>query len=259
MDNAQCFSLVKGKIEALGEESTRSPSMPIIIFIQMSEIQTERARKEIEALKRVRYNPARLQDIPAYLGSLRHLSAAWLNVQFDKPETRRVWMEKQALGEVSRFELREAIELAFYDDEIMMGKLQAINHGGSNADEIQELSDLVYLAQNNKEKLIEETELTEETINESAELAVELGQIYAKVVVDESTLPEIRVLRDKVYTIIENEMKEIERRARYAFRNSPENASLFSFSYKPAKRKNKKVVPQNDVIVKKADKEMAIV
>jgi hypothetical protein len=66
-----------------------------------------------------------------------------------------------------------------------------------------------------------------------------------KVVVDESTSSETRVLRDKVYTIIENEMKEIERRARYAFRNSPEEASQFTFSYKPAKKK-KKVVPQKD-------------
>ena len=103
----------------------------------------------------------------------------------------------------------------------------------------------LYYAQNNKENLIAETELTEEILNESAELAVELGLIYAKVIVDESTSPEVRVLRDKTYTIIEDAMKEIERRAHYAFRNSPEKASAFTFNYKPAK-KRKKAAPKSE-------------
>lgn len=241
MDSAQYFSLVKGKIDSFDEEKVHSPSMPITIFIQKSEIQNERAKQDLQDLTRVRFQPQKLEDIPALLGALRHLSSAWTDVQFDKPETRKLWQEKQARGEVLRFELSEAISFAFHDDEVMMAKLQAIDRGGSNADNIQELNDLFFIASNNKEKLIQVTELTNEVIKESGEIAMEMGQIYAKVVVDESTSPEVRILRDKVYTMIEDIMKEIERSAHYAFRNYPQKASLFNFSYKALKKKSKAV------------------
>lgn len=240
MDNAQYFSQVKSKIEALDDKLTRAPSMPIKTFIQKAEIQIERAHKMIDALKRVKFNAAILDEIPLFLGALRHLASAWFNIQFDKPETRKIWMEKQEISEEYRFELSAALSLAFHDDDVTMEKLQELNQGGSNADEIQILNDLVYLAQNiNKEKLLAETELTDEKITDAGQLAVELGQIYAKVIVDESTSPEIRIQRDKTFTIIEDAMKEIERRAHYAFRNKPEEASLFTFSYKPSKKKKK--------------------
>lgn len=107
------------------------------------------------------------------------------------------------------------------------------------------------VAQNNKEKIIAETELTEEKIDNAAELATELGQIYAKAVVDESKSPEIRALRDKAFSIVEDVMNKIERRGHYAFRNQPDVAAKYTFSYKPVKRKKKESVVKKSKLKKK--------
>lgn len=118
----------------------------------------------------------------------------------------------------------------------------SFNDGGSNSDMIQDLSDIIYIVRENLQVLLDETELTVEMVDNAAVLAGELGQIYAKAVIDRSKSNELLQLRNKTFTMVEDVMEEIERRGFYAYRDNPKVASLFSFTYTPIKRKQKEAV-----------------
>lgn len=242
MDNEKLFEQKKDKIVSYPSAQTRAPSMPLRYFLQLSEILLELARQHKEALTRAKLKYSMLEGIPELIGALRHLMSAWTDVQFDKPETQVTWKTKQAEGEKARFELIAALRLVFYNDEAMLAKIKAINEGGSNSDMIQDLSDLVYIVRQNLQILLDETELTVEMVDNAAVLAAELGQIYAKAVVDRSKSNELLQLRNATYTMIEVVMEEIERHGYYAYRDDSKMAALFSFTYAPIKRKQKEPV-----------------
>lgn len=239
MDNAKLFEQTKGKIVAFPSAQARNPSMPLRRFLQMAEILLELACQHKEALTRAKFKYSLLDGIPELIGALRHLMSAWTDVQFDKPETQVIWKTKQAEGEKARFELIAALRLVFHNDESMLAKIKAINEGGSNDDMIQDLSDIVYIVRDNLQVLLDETELTVEMVDNAAVLAAELGQIYAKAVIDRSKSNELLQLRNKTYTMIEDVMEVIERRGEYAYRDEAKLAALFSFTYTPIKRKQK--------------------
>jgi hypothetical protein len=96
--------------------------------------------------------------------------------------------------------------------------------------------------------LLDETELTVEIVDNAATLGAELGQIYAKAVIDRSKSSEVLLLRNKTYTIIEDVMEEIERRGFYAYRDDNKLTSLFSFTYTPIKRKEKDVAKSKETV-----------
>ncbi|HEX2958679.1 MAG TPA: hypothetical protein VHO70_17725 [Chitinispirillaceae bacterium] len=242
MDNAKLFEQMKEKIVSFPSAQARAPSMPLRHFLQLSEILLELTRQHKEALTRAKFKYSLLEGIPELIGALRHLMSAWTDVQFDKPETQLIWKTKQAEGEKARFELLAALRLIFHDDEAMLAKIKAINEGGSNSDSIQDLSDIVYIVRENLQILLDETELTVEMVDNAAALATELGQIYARAVVDRSKSNELLQFRNNTYTMIEDVMEEIERRGFYAYRDDSKMASLFSFTYAPIKRKKKESV-----------------
>lgn len=239
MDNAESFAQVKGTIEAFPLDKTRSPSRPLRDFISTAEYALGLALKKKDVLRRAKFDYSKVDDLKMYIGSFRHLSSAWQDVQFDNPESSQIWKAKQAEAEVVFFELIEALRLAFYDDENMQNKIRVILEGGSIADSIQDLNDTVYLTDQNRDKIFEETELTQEIIDKAATLASELGQLYASVKIDRSSSQDALILRNKTYTLIEDIMDEIERRGKYAYRNDPKSSVLFSFAYRPIKRRKK--------------------
>lgn len=239
MKPIDCLTLVKDTIDSVPLESALQPSMPIRAFLGITEICIERAERNKEALAKAKFDIKKLDDLRTLAGALRETHSAWSDVQFDSPETSLLWKAKQAEGEEVRFELVEAFLLAFHDDETIMAKIAAINEGASNADQIQDINELVYTARNNIDVLERETEITRAFLDKASELAGELGAIYAKAVVDRSELPETRITRDRNYTLMYNIIKDIERRGQYAFRNDDRKAAQFSFSYKPVARKKK--------------------
>ncbi len=162
--------------------------------------------------------------------------AAWTDVQFEKPETQKVWVVKQTEGQEARFELISGLETAYPDDEDVANLLSNIREGGSNPDEIQDLNDLVYACEKRIDVLEVETDITKEYLKQVAELAAELGQIYAKAVADRTKEPSVRLERDKAFTLVDNIMMEIQRRAHYRYRKNDRKYDQLFFCIQAGKK-----------------------
>jgi len=239
MKSSEYYAQVKDKIDALSADKALTPSMPVMHFLAIAELCVERALTYKESLVKAKFDMTKIDLLTTYIGAMRECQAAWSNVQFDTPETGKAWKVKQAEGETVSYELSKALALAFHDDENMMDKLQRVNEGGSNADKIQDLSELVYMSRANLDTLIAQTEITAEYVDKAGELATVLGSLHAKAIVDKSNLPEFRVTRDKNYTLMDEIIREVERRGQYAFRNDKTKSGYFNFSYKPVARRKK--------------------
>jgi hypothetical protein len=81
--------------------------MPLRQFLQLAETHLERARQDKEALTNAKLDFAKVDAATILIGALLHLMATWTDVQFDKPETQKIWKEKQAEAENLGFELSE--------------------------------------------------------------------------------------------------------------------------------------------------------
>ncbi|HEX2958032.1 MAG TPA: hypothetical protein VHO70_14455 [Chitinispirillaceae bacterium] len=236
MTNGEAHEQEKARIANLPDKEARKPDMPMRFFVQRASVQVELAlmnKAELEP----KLDYTLVNQAPSLISALRYIMAAWTDVQFDTPETQKLWVIKQAEGEEARFELICGLETAFPDDENVAKLLTKIKEGGSNPDEIQDLSDLVYACDKRIEVLERETDITKEYLKKVAELAAELGQIYAKAVADRTKEPSVRLERDKAFTLVDNIMFEIERRAHYRYRSNIRKRDQFTFEYKPAKRK----------------------
>lgn len=248
MDNAGYFEQMKSTIEAFPSAKTRTPAMPLRELAKLADYAASLAQKHQVNLVKAKFDYSKVNTLIALNGGFRHISSAWQDVKFDKPETSQLWKEKQAEAEMVFFELVEALKLVYFNDENMLEKIRAILEGGSIADSIQDLNDIVYLVNQNPQKLYDETELTPEIVAKAAVLATELGQIYANAKIDSSSSSEELMLRNKAYTMVEDLIDEIERRGRYAYRNEQRTAVLFSFTYHPIKRKKKEEKPAAVVV-----------
>jgi phosphoglycolate phosphatase-like HAD superfamily hydrolase len=245
MTNAGAYGQKKALIANLQDSETRVPDMPMRYFVQRATVQVELAqlnKKDLEP----KLDYTLVDEAPSLICALRHILSAWTDVQFDTPATKKLWIEKQAEGESARFELCSALETAFPYDPDVTGLLKKIREGGSNPDEIQDLCDLVYASEKRVAILEKESDLTAEKLKEFAELAAELGQIYAKAVVDRTKEPEVLLERNKTFTLVDNIMTEIWRRADYRYRDNERKRKQFTFTYEPpAKKKTavKEAVP----------------
>lgn len=245
MTNAEAHGQEKARIANFPDADARKPNMPMRYFVQRAAVQVELAllnKAELEP----KLDYTLVNQAPSLISALRHIMAAWTDVQFDTPETQKLWVIKQAEGEDARFELISGLEAGFPGDQDVENLLSNIREGGSNPDEIQDLSDLVYACEKRIDVLERETDITREYLKQVAELAAELGQIYAKAVVDRTKEPAVRLERDKAFTLVDNIMFEIERRADYRYRKNDRKRAQFKFEYKPVKRKKtaaKEAVP----------------
>jgi hypothetical protein len=236
MTNAGAYGNKKAHIANVPDSEARTPDMPMRYFVQRATVQVELAQlNKAELSPKLDYTL--VDQAPELISALRHIMAAWTDVQFDTPETQKLWITKQAEGEDARFELISALEAAYPHDEDVAKFLANIRTGGSNPDEIQDLSDLVYYAEKRIDILELETDITAEYLKQVAELAAELGQIYAKAVADRTKEPAVRLERDKAFTLVSDIMLEIERRAHYRYRKNDRKYEQFTFSYKPAQKK----------------------
>jgi hypothetical protein len=98
----------------------------------------------------------------------------------------------------------------------LKGRVQAIAEGSGDADMIQDLSDLSVHGKNHPEQLTAigfDMALLDEAASKSDELASLLGVAHGEKAVDS----EVKVLRDKAYTLLKESVDEIREYGQFAF------------------------------------------
>lgn len=226
------------EIKALPPATARPIDIPIRPFFQIASQIIESGKREIVELKKYNYNESKFARMELLIAVLRELSGSFNDVQFDQPEFLGVFLKLREEAELLRFEMLSALELLGRDDLLLLTKIGKIHEGSSHSDLIQDLTDAKIICESQIEKL-KNINFDPSILDRVPELSSQLSSLLAKATMDKSLSSELRLERDKAYTLLRDLLQELVSTARYAFRNDPARGSKFSLSYSPIKRKVK--------------------
>ncbi|GEM_PF-3359123 len=239
MNTTEDVQQLISKIDKMPDDVAEDVDIPILPFTQNSALILEAGRRDQKVLKENKYDISQLEEIDLLISALICQQAIFSDVRFDNPETAKQFNKEREEGIEIRYELLSAMDLAFADDPNLLAKLSRIREGGSNADLIQDLMDIKVVCESNLE-LLNTVKYEESYLERIPTLSKSLLSLLSKATLDRSESPEVRVLRDKIYTILKKKIKKLSRFGLYSFRHKPKYASRYSMTYTPRGRKPKK-------------------
>jgi hypothetical protein len=213
-------------------------SIPIRPFIQIAATIVELAKRDAQELTKTNYDVAKIDRLELLVELLRVTSAQYNDIKFEQPAQSRKFKQLRQKAKDLRADILAAMDLAFAEDQNLLGKLAKIREGDSAADLIQDLSDIAVIAGKNAE-LLKAINFDLASIDTIPDLCTQLSQLLAQSTLDKSARPVEKTDLDRIYDQLEKMLVEVNRVGRYTFRDDQGYATTYSLSYRP--RKGKKV------------------
>jgi hypothetical protein len=233
---------LKDEIKAMPVTAAKPIDIPVRVFTQLAANIYERATRDANAIKKYNYDVAKIDRISLLIELLREASATYNDVQFDQPEMQKQFKKLREQAEWLRSEMLSAMDLAFAGDQNLQAKVAKIREGSSAADLIQDMSDAKVICESNA-ALLKAINFDKTVLDKIPDISTQLSQLLAKATVDKSGQPDLRIERDKIYTVLKDMILELNRYGRHAFRDDQKHAAAYSIAYTPRKTKAAPVAP----------------
>ena len=218
------------EIKAVPKEQIKHCDMPIGIYLNESENLHTRTSVDLPKLTAVGMDPELLAKLLAYTGATRTAQSNWDNLNTVREEAKLEWKAAWPAFIEFREELIDHMEFAYRNDEHLMQKLAKIKEGNSQADAVQDMSDLSVLGTANLaplEAIKYDTTLVATAATKADEMATLLGAVNGHLYIDDET----KVIRDKAFTLLKGVVDEIRSYGRFVFRKDPDHAKFYSSKY----------------------------
>lgn len=210
------FETLKDSIEAIEPADTKIPNMPVDVYVQEASDLHEWSKEDQSQLVEVGVPKAYFDEMETRIGALRYAQSVWNKDQYTKEEAQQEWDEVSPKAYDLKNEIEHAFRFAFRKRPDLLSKVQGIELGTSNADLVQDLSDLAALGQANLPLLtainFDETKL-DQAANEASNLSVLLAKANGERKEDSSP----KITRDKAYTYLKQAVDEIYEAGKYLF------------------------------------------
>ncbi len=231
------FELKKEVIEAIENETVKYPNIPVDAALQESEDLTVWCQQDKELLVKSGLDWGLVEDLPIRTGACRYIQSEWQKEYRSIEDAQREWAEKSPTAFKLRDELLHHFKFAFHNRPDLLSRVKNIAEGGTNADMIQDLSDLSVLGKSNKDLFLNtlmETSQLDLAASTSDSLAVVLANSNGEKLKDN----EKRILRDKAYAHMKEAVDEIRRCGQYVFWR--DKIRYTGYTSRFIKRKNQK-------------------
>jgi hypothetical protein len=212
----EAFESKKAAIEAIANEKTLYPNMPVSIALQEAEDLMVWCAPDKELLVKAGLNWKLTEDLPARIDALRYVQSIWQKEFKSLEEAQKEWKNQSPAAYDLRDELLHHFFHAYYYFPDLYSHTQQIAEGNTHADMIQDLSDLAALGKANTEPLKAvgvDLSLLDKAETTSAIMAKLLAASNGHKLQDN----ELRVLRDKAFTHMKEAVDEIRRCGQYVF------------------------------------------
>lgn len=228
MANIDDFNTLKPVIESI--KPFQNPNMPVNISIQEAEDTYYWGNIHRDQLAKAGLDVAIIDSILARTGALQYCQSIWMQEFDEKAETEKQWKELSPLAFTLRDELLHFSRFAFRSDPALTKQVKRIAEGHTNADMIQDLSDLALLGKANTEALttvgLDLTKLdTAETYAES------LGFLLANVNGARSGNKPSKEMRDRAFTYLKQGIDAIRATGQFVFWKDEEMAKHYASAY----------------------------
>ncbi|MGM0582240.1 MAG: hypothetical protein ACQETL_16295 [Bacteroidota bacterium] len=210
------FETLKGTIEAIEPADTKIPNMPVDVYVQEASDLQEWSKEDQPQLQDVGVPQAYFDELEARIGALRYAQSVWNKDQYTKEEAQQEWDELSPKAFELKNELEHAFRFAFRKRQDLLNKVQGIEQGTSNADLVQDLSDLSTLGKSNL-PLLTAINFDVSKLDEAAKEATDLSVILAKANGERKEEGSPKITRDKAYTYLKQAVDEIYEAGKYLF------------------------------------------
>lgn len=198
------------------------------------------ASKDKDLLSTSDLDVSLIDDLLVRAGGLRHAQTLWIQVYTDKSEVEEQWKEVSEEAFNLHDELLHFCKYAYRNNPKLTAVVNRIAEGYSNADMVQDLSDLAMLGKNNPE-FLEGVNYPMEKLDRASELSDTCGVLLGKVngarVDNDKPAKE---MRDRAFTHLKQGVDTIREAGRFVFWKDEERTKLYASDYFRKIRQNNK-------------------
>ncbi|MGD9899145.1 MAG: hypothetical protein AB7T22_08460 [Calditrichaceae bacterium] len=239
MSNASDFAAKQTEIEAIPDEVTKSPNMPMDVYLQEAENTYQWCQADKEKLIAAGLDWTLVEDLPTRTGATRQAESLWFTDRFNREEAERLWQEKSPAAYDLRDQLLHDFHFAYRKLPELASRVSKIAEGNSHADMIQDLNDLAELGKANSEPLTKISfDLT--LLDTAAATSDEMAELLSLAATDRVDNNETRVTRDKAYTYLKEAMDDIRECGQYVFWRDDQRFKGYVSQYAKRYNKNRK-------------------
>ncbi len=218
MSNFDDFEAVKAEIEAVPDAAVVNRNMPVDDFIQDALYNLQHGLEDQEALVALGLPAEVLTRIPQYVGALRYIESLFDAGRALKKEALASWKVEAPKAVALRSEVLACLEFAFYGNAQLLSRVKAIRDGSDDADLVQDLSDISVLGKENLD-LMTPISFDATLLDTAAALSVSLGELLAAKNGERFDKDPNKLLRDKAYTLLKQNVSELCRYGKFLYRN----------------------------------------
>jgi len=231
MDYLSDFETWKAPIEAVPSKAVKLPNQPIDECTAQAETLATEAGKDKVLLEQAGLNVTLIDDLVPLSGALRYCQAQWMSEYRARQDAQKEWLEQSPVAYELRDEILHHYSFAYRQYPEIRKKVTRIREGAGHADMIQDLLELAVLGDKNPEPLTAigfDTTLTDQAQSCSRNMATLLATANGSK--DDSS--EIKLLRDKAYTLLAERISTIREYGRYVFWRNEERKEKYFNDYK---------------------------
>ncbi|MCT4604085.1 MAG: hypothetical protein N4A59_14440 [Marinifilum sp.] len=226
-ENLQAF---QPELDALAKEDIKTCGMPISIYLQEMENLHKRTKLDFSALEKVGLLIERVNRLELLTALLRYAEVEWQEVKSERQIARENWQKEIPFLYNYRDDLLDTLEFAFRNDDSLMEHINEIKIGNSHADAIQDLARMAVLGKENPE-LVATIKSPQLNFDEANQLAKRMADLLAKANGYMYGDNGKKILRDKVFTLLDAEATEIRKHGRFVFRKDKDHLKAYYSKY----------------------------
>ncbi|MCZ4695488.1 hypothetical protein DWB61_11775 [Ancylomarina euxinus] len=243
MSDQQELIDIMEEIKVFPREKIKNFTTPISIYLNEADNLHTRANLDLLQLQEVGMSADLLDRLKHLTTALRRAQVNWKELKTEKQKAQSIWKQESKTLYELRKDLLEGMSFAFRKDENLMQHLREIKKGRNQADDIHDLSRLAVLGTRNLhllEAIHFDISLCDKAAKASSRFAHILGAVNGHLYVED----EIKITRDKAYSLLKEVVDELRAYGRFAFRKKPNQQKSYTSSYIHKRnimyRKNKK-------------------
>lgn len=221
MSSTTDYNELLPEIMAIPMAQILAPNMPINVCVQEAEYLYHWSMVDQTALTKAGLNPEMIIKLPSCAGACREAQSLWIKERNTRQEAEQAWSEQAPVAFGMRDHLVHGFRYAFRKDPGLLGRVEEIAQGDTNADMVQDLNDLSVLGKSHLD-LVTGVGISVVELDNAANIADSVGSLLGATNGERDSTSEAMVVRDRAYTLLKQVMDEIRNCGKYVFWRNPE-------------------------------------
>lgn len=208
-------------ISAINTADVLTPNIPIDVFVQEAENLYHWSMSDQQALTKVGLDWNFVLSLPTRAGACREAQSLWNKERNTRQEAEQAWKDQAPAAFGLRDQLIHDFRFAFRKFDGLLGRVEEIAQGDTNADMVQDLNDLSVLGKANSEPLVI-INFDMSLLDTAADVSDRMGDLLGATNGERKEVSEAMLIRDKAFTYLKQAVDEIRECGKFAFWRTPE-------------------------------------